>query len=166
MKILKLNHASAERIVRDNLRSTIRLFDDKDISVNDEVELLDKVDPHNRATWIPIGIARIRSVLEKTVGALTEHELAEQGHTSNGQFISEFQDYYGRGIDERTAVKIIEFDFMPVQQTEQSDDKNTTEITEVKLYADGGSRGNPGPSAAGYVVYDMNNSILHREGIY
>lgn len=45
-------------------------------------------------------------------------------------------------------------------------DEKTTKITEVKLYADGGSRGNPGPSASGFVVLDMSGKILHEEGIY
>lgn len=36
----------------------------------------------------------------------------------------------------------------------------------VKLYSDGGSRGNPGPSASGYVLMDMNDKILVDEGVY
>jgi ribonuclease HI/pterin-4a-carbinolamine dehydratase len=38
--------------------------------------------------------------------------------------------------------------------------------THVKLYADGGSRGNPGPSATGYVVLDEQDHILHQSGAY
>jgi ribonuclease HI len=37
---------------------------------------------------------------------------------------------------------------------------------EIKLYADGGSRGNPGPSAGGYVLLDMQDQILHESGNY
>ena len=37
---------------------------------------------------------------------------------------------------------------------------------EVKLYADGGSRGNPGPSAGGYVILDMDDSVLVKNGKY
>lgn len=36
----------------------------------------------------------------------------------------------------------------------------------LKLYADGGSRGNPGPSAGGFVLLDMNDQILHESGKY
>ncbi|MDB5169911.1 MAG: Ribonuclease [Candidatus Saccharibacteria bacterium] len=36
----------------------------------------------------------------------------------------------------------------------------------VKLYSDGGSRGNPGPSASGFVLLDMNDKILVDEGVY
>lgn len=37
---------------------------------------------------------------------------------------------------------------------------------EVKMFADGGSRGNPGPSASGYVVYDMEDNVLEDRGVY
>ena len=45
-------------------------------------------------------------------------------------------------------------------------DKKTSEITEVYMYADGGSRGNPGPSASGYVVLDMAENVLAEQGTY
>jgi ribonuclease HI/pterin-4a-carbinolamine dehydratase len=36
----------------------------------------------------------------------------------------------------------------------------------LKLYSDGGSRGNPGPSAAGYVLLDEDDKIVADEGVY
>jgi ribonuclease HI len=45
-------------------------------------------------------------------------------------------------------------------------DKKTSPIREIKLYADGGSRGNPGPSASGYVLLDMNDNIILEGGLY
>lgn len=47
-----------------------------------------------------------------------------------------------------------------------SDDKKATKITEVNLYADGGSRGNPGPSASGFVILDLEGKVVHEEGVY
>jgi len=38
--------------------------------------------------------------------------------------------------------------------------------TKVTLYADGGSRGNPGPSATGYVLFDEQENILQQSGEY
>lgn len=35
---------------------------------------------------------------------------------------------------------------------------------EVKFYGDGGSRGNPGPAAAGYVLMDMTDTVLETGG--
>lgn len=37
---------------------------------------------------------------------------------------------------------------------------------EVKIFTDGGSRGNPGPSASGYVIMDMEDNMLAEEGVY
>jgi ribonuclease HI/pterin-4a-carbinolamine dehydratase len=37
---------------------------------------------------------------------------------------------------------------------------------EVKLFSDGGSRGNPGPSAAGYVLIDMQDEVIVKNGLY
>ncbi len=36
----------------------------------------------------------------------------------------------------------------------------------VKIFSDGGSRGNPGPSASGFVVYDMEDNVLVDKGVY
>ena len=40
------------------------------------------------------------------------------------------------------------------------------QTSEVKMYADGGSRGNPGPSAGGFVVLDMDDQVLLESGKY
>lgn len=36
----------------------------------------------------------------------------------------------------------------------------------IKMYADGGSRGNPGPSSSGYVLLDLDDKILVDKGVY
>jgi ribonuclease HI/pterin-4a-carbinolamine dehydratase len=37
---------------------------------------------------------------------------------------------------------------------------------EVKIFTDGGSRGNPGPSASGFVILDMEDTVLVEQGVY
>lgn len=37
---------------------------------------------------------------------------------------------------------------------------------EVKIFTDGGSRGNPGPSASGFVILDMEDTVLAERGEY
>jgi ribonuclease HI/pterin-4a-carbinolamine dehydratase len=37
---------------------------------------------------------------------------------------------------------------------------------EVKIFTDGGSRGNPGPSASGFVIMDMEDTVLVERGTY
>lgn len=36
----------------------------------------------------------------------------------------------------------------------------------IKLYTDGGSRGNPGPSASGFVLMDQHNTVIKKSGVY
>jgi len=44
--------------------------------------------------------------------------------------------------------------------------KTAAQPLKVKLYSDGGSRGNPGPSASGYVLLDEHDKLLADEGAY
>ena len=37
---------------------------------------------------------------------------------------------------------------------------------EVKVFGDGGSRGNPGPSASGFVILDLEDNVLVDKGVY
>lgn len=37
-------------------------------------------------------------------------------------------------------------------------------MNEIKLFTDGGSRGNPGPAACGVVLYDASGKILLQKG--
>jgi ribonuclease HI len=78
-----------------------------------------------------------------------------------------YQKYYGSQVTYKTPIKIIHFTFTPTKsKLADIEDKKTTKIKEVKVFADGGSRGNPGPSASGFVVTDMNGVTIVRQGIY
>lgn len=48
--------------------------------------------------------------------------------------------------------------------TEKAD--TTLKINQVKMFADGGSRGNPGHSASGFVIMDMDDKVLVDKGVY
>ena len=50
-------------------------------------------------------------------------------------------------------------------QGEQQADA-TKHPDKVKMFGDGGSRGNPGPSASGFVVLDMEDNVLVDQGVY
>lgn len=149
--------------------STWRINDDKDLSVNDKVEFIDKVDPKNRATWEIFGMATIDEVVNKRLGDLNEHD--KHGHEeyeSDEQMYTALRGYYGKDVGPDTPVKIIGFHFKPyaLPRRFQPEANYPTKIAEVKLYADGGSRGNPGPSASGYVIYDMDDNVVIKSGIY
>jgi len=51
---------------------------------------------------------------------------------------------------------------------EPTDPASETQLLpeEVKVFADGGSRGNPGPSASGFVILDMEDNVLVDKGVY
>ena len=46
------------------------------------------------------------------------------------------------------------------------DQDNQYDYSTVTIYTDGGSRGNPGPSASGFVIYDANEKIIVRSANY
>lgn len=48
----------------------------------------------------------------------------------------------------------------------QQSDQPKLSSDHVKLYCDGGSRGNPGPSASGFVLLDDDDTIVFQQGIY
>lgn len=51
------------------------------------------------------------------------------------------------------------------QAIQGKEDKDTTE-DEAIIYTDGGSRGNPGPSAAGYVIMNPQHEVIDQGGEY
>ncbi len=52
-----------------------------------------------------------------------------------------------------------------LNKTRDDDAKNTSADT-ITIYSDGGSRGNPGPSAAGYIVLDNRQQVIAEGGEY
>ena len=62
--------------------------------------------------------------------------------------------------------EIIDEIYENMKMADIDDEKTTSSIKEVKLYADGGSRGNPGPSASGFVIMDMHGKIIVQKGVY
>jgi mutator protein MutT len=43
---------------------------------------------------------------------------------------------------------------------------STTDTSQVIIYSDGGSRGNPGPSASGFIIMDARENVIHEGGMY
>ncbi len=61
--------------------------------------------------------------------------------------------------DEQFASKIDDF----FDRKESSKD---FKLKYAKLYTDGGSRGNPGPSALGYAIFDHNDKVIEKNSRY
>lgn len=165
MKSLKLNHQIAQLVIAGKRHSTWRINDDKDLHVNDDVQLVDKVDPLNPASWQVIGVAHITSILEKQLGKVVQQDL-ERGEQLPPlkTLITVYRSYYGQQVNAETPVKIINFQFQG-QPASTTASVAARPARELKLYTDGGSRGNPGPSACGYVLMDMNDQVIVENGL-
>lgn len=168
MKSLKLEHTVAQRVQQGAVTSTWRLYDDKDLSVNDQITLIDKVDPNNPATWRPVGTAHIDSVVQKRLSDLYEEDYVDAGLSDDTSgVLASLRGYYGPQVDLGTPVKIVRFTINNDIQNKDNADVNISPVLkEVNMYADGGSRGNPGPSASGFVITDMGGKVVVKKGIY
>lgn len=170
MKSLKFEHELAQQILKGEKTSTWRINDDKDLSVDDKVVLIDKVDSKDKESWVGIGIATINEVQQKRLGDINPS--VGDGHEtylSKEAMYETYRSYYGDSIGPKTPIKVIHFSFVPYEHKKQLaevDDKKSTELTEIKTFTDGGSRGNPGPSASGFVLLDMADNIIMKRGVY
>lgn len=166
MKALKLNHAFAHLLVDGAENATWRINDDKDLHVNDTVTLIDKVDPIKPETWTRVGIGQIVSILEKQLGSVTQHDiLIGEKLLPIKELLEKYRGYYGQQVSEDTPVKIVKFVFHK-DATSNTDVKKAMISKEYKLYTDGGSRGNPGPSACAFVLMDMDDNVIKRNGLF
>lgn len=162
MKSLKLDHITAQEVLKGVRTSTWRLNDDKDLHVNDVVSLIDKQDPNNPASWRSIGSAIITTIFEKQLGKVDKSDMdGQQKYASLEEVFKEYRGYYGPQVGAETPVKIIRFSFTP-----QSAIEADKPISKAVLYCDGGSRGNPGPSASGFVLYDGASQIIAENGLF
>src|SRR5690349_4202618 len=114
MKTLKFEHGPAQLIINGTKTATWRLYDDKDLAVNDVIGLVDKVDPSQPETWQVIGTARIESIIQKRLGDLEPADYDGHEHFASHQaMLQTYRDYYGPQVDEHTPVKILRFTFEP-----------------------------------------------------
>lgn len=164
MKTLKFEHSTAELIKNGQKTSTWRLFDDKDLSVNDAIKILDKVDAKNPESWQVIGQGSITQIIEKKLGSVSSDDIENhEPFSSKEKMIKRYKSYYGDRVDLDTPVKIISFDFSPRVGEEPS---AAMLLDEAKIYTDGGSRGNPGKSAAAFVICNLDDSVVEKSGYY
>lgn len=70
------------------------------------------------------------------------------------------------GVTEKDEQLATEIDLVYRHFKEAEGDKPLPKMEEIKLFTDGGSRGNPGPSAGGYVILDMADIVVKKSGKY
>ena len=165
MKTLKFNHDFAQQILEGKKTTTWRLFDDKDLSIDDQINIIDKTKIDDPKTWQIIGRATITEIAEKKLGAVTKEDMAEhQAYPAQDQMLKAYQEYYGQRVSLDTVVKIIHFNFKPAKAGEIPSSGMLLE--EAKLYTDGGSRGNPGKSACAFVICKVDGTVVEKSGQY
>lgn len=163
MKTLKFDHQPAGLILDGKKNSTWRIYDDKDLAVNDEVRIIDKINPKDPGSWKVIGVARITEILEKRLEDVTEADMrGGESFLTKKEMIKKYRGYYGSKVNGSTPVKIVYFDFEKSLPTIPTD----IVMEHAKMYTDGGSRGNPGPSACAYVICNLDNTVVEKSGFY
>lgn len=165
MKSLKFNHTAAGRLAAGPDNITWRINDDKMLRVGDDFECVDKLQANRPDTWQTIGKGTISRVDEKRLGDLTDDELTALTAESRAALLAVSRQYYGDAVADDTPVKLVHFNFSPYEQP-RSHQAPLPQYKELQLFADGGSRGNPGPSASGFVLLDMQDAVITKSGLY
>ncbi|MFA6252703.1 MAG: ASCH domain-containing protein [Patescibacteria group bacterium] len=104
MKTLKFDTTLVPLILSGEKTATWRLFDDKNLSVNDELEFIEKQSGQKFGKAIIVGID------EKKLGEISESDF--DGHekfVSHEEIMRTYQKYYGDKVGEDTIVKMIKF---------------------------------------------------------
>lgn len=87
------------------------------------------------------------------------------------KFIWKKLDTIDRGDATQSTLQILGLQEVPYatstpQGVESSDDVPTTSLVKAVIYSDGGSRGNPGPSASGFVILNEGGEVVAEGGAY
>ena len=165
MKQLKFEHSYAVDIQKGRRHTTLRI-DDKGLRIGENIQLVDKVSSNKPQQWEVTGEMTVVGIQEFELGYLPLELVqdAEIASTDKQKVLDFLRRFYGDKITDTTVVKLITFTYQPYAQPLKYLSSETLAdgavINKVVLYADGGSRGNPGPSAAGFVVEDEVGRVL------
>lgn len=105
MKTLKFAENLVSLVLSGEKTSTWRLFDDKDLSIGDELILI------NQKTGGEFARGRVIAVREKSLGDITDSDFG--GHErfeSREKMFGIYREYYGDRVTEDTTVKMIDFE--------------------------------------------------------
>jgi ribonuclease HI len=164
MKTLKFNHNYAQEIAEGAKTSTWRLFDDKDLSVNDHIKIIDKLSADSPSSWRVVGEAVVSQITEKKLGDVTDEDMAgHEIYSSPEEMLEIYRQRYGNRVTLEEPVKIIYFKFTPLSGEIAT---GGMLLEAAKMYTDGGSRGNPGDSACAYVICEMDGTVVEKSGYY
>ena len=154
MHQLKFNHPFATQITQGNKRVTLRLGG-QSFAVGDRIELIDKTVIDKPDEWLVVGEMTVTAIHSQRLGDVPR-ELLEQSEIGSDieKTISLLRRFYGDSVSEDSPVSLISLDYAPYDEPRQylAMVDSGERVSSGIMQADGGSRGNPGPSAAGFVV--------------
>jgi ribonuclease HI len=132
------------------------------------VAIVDKVRPDEPQSWRVIGHGRIDRIIEKRMGDIRDDDYeGHEQHATPDERLAYYRGIYGGSVGWDTPVKMIHFRFFAGAPASGALAKAHPRASgHVTLYADGGSRGNPGPSACGYVLLNDDGDVLVDRGVY
>jgi hypothetical protein len=107
MKILKFQKDLVPLVLNGSKTSTWRAFDDKDLSVGDNLEL------RTFETGESFAFVKITSVIEKTFGELTDDDkVGHETFKSDEEMYETYSRYYSTPIGPTSKVKIAHFELI------------------------------------------------------
>jgi ribonuclease HI len=132
-------------------KSQLYVIDDiQNFNLDDQVEVINP--QHEAVGSLVVNQVNVRHLIDMPDQNLVLKSLASEQTVDPSAPIKELHFSYTKYTQKRPLAGI--------------DVEATTDFTEVKLYGDGGSRGNPGPAASGWVVYDLNDTVIKEGGYY
>jgi ribonuclease HI len=149
MKFIKLDDSIIDEIVLKELDYVELVNDKDDISINDEIEFFNNSN-------VVFGKAK---VIKVTVQNSSDSLNDQQDYLEPNTVIDSIPV-------KRSILKTVNFIFNVYDEPRKLATNTKLNVMEIKIYADGGSRGNPGPSASGYVLLTTDGQIIKQNGIY
>ena len=150
MKFIKLDDPVIDEILLHKLDHIGIINDEDAITINDEIEFFNNSN-------VVFGQAKVKKI---TVQRLSEFDLSASDYNLHLNITGETNQ------STSDSLKIVHFSFEPYAKPHKLATNTDLNVTEIKIYADGGSRGNPGPSASGYVLLTTDDQIIKQNGVY
>jgi ribonuclease HI len=159
-KVLKFKTESVQPILSGKKNKTWRMYDEKQLEVDDKLLFINS---DNGQTF---GYGVINKITTKHVNDINVDDMTGyKKYNNSDEIVAELSRYYGPGVDTDSIVKVIDFTYLGQKSPTKVVNK-ATQITEVTIFTDGGSRGNPGPSACSYVLTDQKDQVIINDGAY
>jgi ribonuclease HI len=162
-KQLKFDSITAKKIKEGLVNWTWRFFDDKAISVGDRIELIE-VDSQKLSVF---DTATVVEIEEKYLKDFYDLKMIKYlGLTSREELVNQAKNYYRKIIDDKSIIKLVHLTHSRNSTLAQTTNNKIVTYNYAKIFTDGGSRGNPGPAASGYVLLSIDDTIITKNGIY